>query len=109
MAQQHAGERQGPREPEGVGMSGILIRFALKWAGARLQEKSTYAGLFVLLAGHFGLYFSPELQGAVTQTLIDGVGAALLAMSGKDAVRHYAAATGEPVPNLPAVPTPAEL
>lgn len=82
-------------------MTGILFRFALKWAGARLQEKSTYVGLFVLLAGHFGLYFSPEMQGAVTQTLIDGVGAALLALSGKDAVRHYAAAAGQPVPDAP--------
>src|SRR4051812_48918953 len=90
-------------------MTAMLFRFALKWAGARLQEKSTYAGLFVLIGGHLGLYFSPELQGAITQTLIDGGGAALLVLSGKDAVRHLAAAWGEPVQTLPAVPTPAEL
>jgi hypothetical protein len=90
-------------------MSGLIFNFALKWAGARLREPTTYAGLFVFVGSHFGLTFAPELQGEITQALIAIAGAALIVLNGEGTITRVKGIEPifpAPMDDLPAVPSP---
>lgn len=52
------------------------MQSVLKWLGARLSEKSTYAGIAVLL-GAFGIQIRPDLWDSIL-TLAGAVGGLIL-------------------------------